>query len=426
MRGMGFGFGFALGRPRPLAGASTGTPTPTPAPSWSVQPSITGTPTVGQTLTGSDGTISNGTVSARAWLRGGSAISGATGGTYLLVEADEGENISYRVTASGAGGSAQATSDPVGPVDAAPEFLAPALTLDDDTTNPPQWSVTTGDAEIGDTFRLIWDDNSGFTTSDDYDHVFSSDDVLNGYIDWEAIVPWGPFTPDDTMYWKIEVYRSAALLGTSNTISALIPEAPAPTGVTLVPSDPVAIFNVGFGSSTHTFEDVDFVDGLAVIPITSSHRRISGVTVGGNAATMVSQSASSNDNAWAGIFQVAVAAGIHDIVLTGPSALAVLGISPVTLIGASATVFDTAERAFGFVADPQSTTAPCDVATDGLGIAVAYSENDSNPTWDFGTEFSDLSGARRHTAATFDTTGTPAVSGLGSGTAMAAASWELA
>lgn len=90
--------------------------TPTPAPSWSVNPSISGDPTVGQTLTGSDGTISNGTVSARAWLRNGSAISGATGGTYLLVVADEGANITYRVTATGAGGSAQATSAAVGPV----------------------------------------------------------------------------------------------------------------------------------------------------------------------------------------------------------------------------------------------------------------------------------------------------------------------
>lgn len=93
-----------------------GTPTPTPAPSWSVQPSISGTPTVGETLTGSDGTISNGTVSARAWLRDGTPISGATGATYILVEADEGEEISYRVSASGAGGSAQATSSAVGPV----------------------------------------------------------------------------------------------------------------------------------------------------------------------------------------------------------------------------------------------------------------------------------------------------------------------
>lgn len=111
-------------------GGGTPTPTPTPAPSWSVQPSISGTAEVGQTLTGSDGTISNGTVSARAWLRAGSAISGATGSTYVLQAADEGQNISFRVTATGAGGSANATSAAVGPVAAAP---APA-SIDYQTT----------------------------------------------------------------------------------------------------------------------------------------------------------------------------------------------------------------------------------------------------------------------------------------------------
>lgn len=104
----------------------TPTPTPTPAPSWSVNPSISGSAVVGQTLTGSDGTISNGTVSARAWLRNGSAISGATGGTYLLVGADEGANIAYRVTATGAGGSANATSAVVGPVTVEPSISAVA------------------------------------------------------------------------------------------------------------------------------------------------------------------------------------------------------------------------------------------------------------------------------------------------------------
>ncbi|MCP3731992.1 hypothetical protein M9978_16325 [Sphingomonas sp. MG17] len=105
----------------------TPTPSPTPAPSWSVQPSISGTPQVGETLTGGDGTISNGTVSARAWLRNSSAISGANGTTYLLVGDDEGADISFKVTASGDGGTTDATSAEVGPVEAAPEPSEPAL-----------------------------------------------------------------------------------------------------------------------------------------------------------------------------------------------------------------------------------------------------------------------------------------------------------
>ncbi len=105
--------------------AAAPAPTPTPAPSWSVQPSISGTPTVGQTLTGNSGTIANGTVSARQWLRGGIAITGATNATYAVVSADQGTSISFRVTATGTGGTSNATSPMVGPVAAAP--VSPTL-----------------------------------------------------------------------------------------------------------------------------------------------------------------------------------------------------------------------------------------------------------------------------------------------------------
>ncbi len=109
------------------------------APSWSVQPSITGTATVGQTLSGQDGTITNGTVSARQWLRDAVAISGATGTSYALVSADEGKVITYRVSATGPGGSASATSAGTAAVAAAP-VSAPA-----NTTAP----AVTGTAAVG-------------------------------------------------------------------------------------------------------------------------------------------------------------------------------------------------------------------------------------------------------------------------------------
>lgn len=110
-----------------------------PAPVFDVAPSISGTAMEGETLTGADGTIRFGTVVGRAWLRNGSAISGASGSTYLLVSADVGANISFRVTATGEGGSTNGTSAPVGPVDASPV---------------PSWTVDpyiTGTASIGQT-----------------------------------------------------------------------------------------------------------------------------------------------------------------------------------------------------------------------------------------------------------------------------------
>lgn len=72
------------------------------APAFTVKPSITGTAQVGQTLTGASGTIRNGTVSARRWLRNGAAISGATAATYVVQAGDVGAKITYEVTATNA------------------------------------------------------------------------------------------------------------------------------------------------------------------------------------------------------------------------------------------------------------------------------------------------------------------------------------
>lgn len=126
-------------------------PVPDPAPSFTVQPSIShdGTPVVGETLTGNDGTILNGTVSTRQWLLNGSAISGATGSTYVP---DTVGDITYRVTATGTGGSTQATSSAVTVASAsgpAPSFTvlidgspAPEETLIDTvTTDTGVWPL---------------------------------------------------------------------------------------------------------------------------------------------------------------------------------------------------------------------------------------------------------------------------------------------
>lgn len=87
-----------------------------PVPVWDVAPSITGTVQVGETLTGDDGEYRFGAVSGRAWLRDGTPIAGAAGPTYELAFADQDANIAFRVTATGDGGTTQATSIAVGPV----------------------------------------------------------------------------------------------------------------------------------------------------------------------------------------------------------------------------------------------------------------------------------------------------------------------
>uniref|UniRef100_UPI002FC8945A Ig-like domain repeat protein n=1 Tax=Aeromicrobium sp. TaxID=1871063 RepID=UPI002FC8945A len=73
-------------------------------------PSFTGTRTVGSTLTASPGSFGSSAAGPAVaatykyqWLRGGGAISGATGKTYKLVAADAARSISVRVTATAAG-----------------------------------------------------------------------------------------------------------------------------------------------------------------------------------------------------------------------------------------------------------------------------------------------------------------------------------
>lgn len=81
-------------------------------PANTVLPTITGTPTVGQTLTSTTGTWTGKPtpVFARQWNRDGVAISGATAATYLLAVADVGAVITVTVTANSVAGSKAATS----------------------------------------------------------------------------------------------------------------------------------------------------------------------------------------------------------------------------------------------------------------------------------------------------------------------------
>jgi len=77
-----------------------------------VAPAITGTNSVGSTLTVSNGTwTANGTITyAYQWRRGGSPIGGATASTYTLVQADAAATIDCVVTATTSAGSTPATS----------------------------------------------------------------------------------------------------------------------------------------------------------------------------------------------------------------------------------------------------------------------------------------------------------------------------
>src|SRR5690625_4479416 len=88
------------------------------APSFTVDPVLSGTPTVGETLTVTNGTA-GGTPAAtfaRTWLRDGTEIAGATGTTHVLTEDDVDALISVQVTATNSAGSDEVISNELGPV----------------------------------------------------------------------------------------------------------------------------------------------------------------------------------------------------------------------------------------------------------------------------------------------------------------------
>jgi hypothetical protein len=84
------------------------------APSNTALPVASGTGTVGQVLSVTNGTWTNSpTGYTYQWLRAGANIAAATAATYTLVAADSTNNVSCRVTATNAAGSASATSNSI-------------------------------------------------------------------------------------------------------------------------------------------------------------------------------------------------------------------------------------------------------------------------------------------------------------------------
>lgn len=81
-------------------------------PAMATLPTVAGTNTVGQILTGTNGTFTgSGTIAiTQQWTRNGADISGATGATYTLVAGDSGKTIRFDNIARSEYGEARSSS----------------------------------------------------------------------------------------------------------------------------------------------------------------------------------------------------------------------------------------------------------------------------------------------------------------------------
>jgi hypothetical protein len=87
---------------------------PPQAPAFTAGPTLGGTAAVGSTLTCSPGTWTNDPTSVTyAWQRGGAAIAGQAGGTYLVTSTDQGASLTCVVTIANEAGSVSATSNAI-------------------------------------------------------------------------------------------------------------------------------------------------------------------------------------------------------------------------------------------------------------------------------------------------------------------------
>lgn len=157
-------------------------PVPAIPPANTVAPAITGTPTVGQVLTVTNGTWSGNPSPSftRQWRRGATNIASATGTTYTLVAADVGQNITCVVTATNSGGTETATSNELGPV----VGIAPSFTVDPVLSGTPTvgetLTVTNGTAggTPAATFARTWlRDGTAIAGATGTTRVLTEDDV---------------------------------------------------------------------------------------------------------------------------------------------------------------------------------------------------------------------------------------------------------
>lgn len=192
-----------------------------------------------------------------------------------------------------------------------------------------------------------------------------------------------------------------------------------------------AVQDLAFASRDATFTGVNFGVGLGIIMVGSSARSVFTVSVDGLPATKVAASAPHNPTAAqvvVSVWKIAISsAGAKTVVTSAETAaLARIGISTGTIVGANATEASTAIKGFNYGADPQVTTSSLTVPSGGVGLVILGSEGTFAFTWNVGTKENEAAtgGGGGMTSGRMTSSGTPSISGANfAGSCIASASW---
>jgi hypothetical protein len=186
---------------------------------------------------------------------------------------------------------------------------------------------------------------------------------------------------------------------------------------------------VNYQTNFAEFEAINFSEGLGVILVSSTGRRIDTCSVDGIHATLVSESGAQNGHA--SIWTIPVTSAGPKQVRVGNSSLFLgpIAISAGTIKRSRAVAVQSASREYGYSASPTSLGTRLEVPPHGLGLVVAVSESGiTAPAWAEAEDDGNIKGGAgstiNHAVARLVRSGTPELSGWGwAGTGMAAAVW---
>lgn len=306
-------------------------------------------------------------------------------------------------------------------------------------TNPMSWqstytnSIEWDGAGNGDKVGARWRVNGGAWTNE-VEQALDATALLNQGFQWPLFEAASPF-PGSALV-EVEEWRSryvANVLTGTSAYSNDLSDTMAVSAVSWVPETPPAGQNIAFASNSATFNNVNFGVGMGVVMTSSSDRRITGVTVGGTACTLVTES-SATDVKHVAIWRINIAAaGLKSVVMTAASTLKHVAICSGTMTPSSQVPSSTATpKAYAYTADPQlcPPTGTIVVPSNGIALCALTSETvvpaitwvagtgEENVTEGVNSNGVRLATARLRATGQFDLTGLS-----GGGTAMCAAAW---